>query len=367
MHSLSGRWMSTTRQPAEDEAKALPSLGLRERLLALAWGLALLALLGIYPLAHPIVLTALGLGLLSLGGLAVLPALHRPRFYLASLLALAAVGTLTHIRLPAGSSSLVIEIVSVVVPLGVMFGDVRRDQMSSATLLLLAAVLAITSAMLSENLNRAIHSAAWSAGVIFAVATIIGYQTRQRDLAEASLQELRKRAFRDGLTGLLNRQGWDHDAPQIVAQAFREQRPLTVAMIDADHLKPLNDRHGHATGDAALRLIADRLTDICRRPLDVAARLGGDEFAVIWFDTGPEQGQAMAEALCAAIARSPVDHDGVPVPITLSVGLCHCVPDRRDALEQALMSADRALYRAKAEGRDRVASKIEVAPPKMAA
>lgn len=358
MQSTLGFAMSESRLQGEGVGARFQSLGARERLLALAWGLALVGLLGIFPLQHPITLAALGLGLLSMGGLAVLPAQHRPRFYLASLLALAAVGTLTHIHLPPGRSSLVIEIVSVVVPVGVMFGDIRRDEVSSAALVILAAILAGTSAMFANNLNEGLHSAAWSAGVIFAVAAIIAFQARQRDLAEASLQALRAQALSDGLTGLLNRQGWDHDASRIYAQAQREQRPITVAMFDADHFKLLNDRYGHAAGDAALRMIAIRIAEICRRPLDVAARIGGDEFAAIWYDTDADQGQAMAHALCRQIAETPVEIEGQRIAVTLSIGLCQLCPDADQSLQLALASADTALYAAKAAGRNRVACKL---------
>lgn len=362
MQSTWGVAMSESRRQGEGARGHFQTLGARERLLALAWGLALLGLLGIFPLQHPITLAALGLGLLSMGGLAVLPVQQRPRFYLASLLALAAVGTLTHIHLPPGSSSLVIEIVSVVVPVGVMFGDIRRDEVSSAALLILAAILAGTSAIFASNLNEGLHSAAWSAGVIFAVAAIIAFQTRQRDLAEASLQALRAQANTDGLTGLLNRQGWNHDAPRVYAQACRERRPLTVAMIDADHFKPLNDRHGHAAGDTALRMIGTRISEICRRPMDVAARMGGDEFAVIWYDTDAEQGRAMAETLCRRVAESVIEAAEHAIGVTLSVGLCQLRPDAEPSLERALAAADAALYAAKAAGRNRVVAGHTQAP-----
>jgi diguanylate cyclase (GGDEF)-like protein len=358
MSSTMGFAMSESRQPGLAWREHLQPMRGRERLLALAWGLALLGLLGVFPLAHPIPLAALGLGLLSVSGLLVLPVQHRPRFYLASLLALAAVGTLTHLHLPPGSSSLVIEIVSVVVPVGVMFGDIRRDQVSSAALVVLGAVLAVTSAMLASTLNEALHSAAWSAGVIFAIAAIIAYQTRQRDLAEAALRQLRSQVYSDGLTGLRNRQGWDHDAAHIYAQAHREQRPITVAMLDADHFKPLNDRYGHAAGDLALQRIAAAIDASCRRPLDVSARIGGDEFAVIWYDTLPEQGQAMADALCRTVAALKLGDADAPHGVTLSIGLCQLVPDADQSLHLALASADTALYAAKTAGRNRVASKL---------
>ncbi len=152
-------------------------------------------------------------------------------------------------------------------------------------------------------------------------------------------------ALIDALTGLWNRRAFSRSLARELARSERGAAPLSVLLIDLDHLKRINDEGGHAAGDAALAAVGARLREISRRS-DVAARIGGDEFALLAPDTPPDQALALAERLCAAL-RSTAGHP------TVSVGVSGVVGGYRTTAEGLLARADAALYAAKAAGRDR--------------
>jgi diguanylate cyclase (GGDEF)-like protein len=179
-------------------------------------------------------------------------------------------------------------------------------------------------------------------------------------LANATLQaELRDLATTDALTGLPNhrflQQRLGEEVERVARRAGRgEQRPLSFALFDLDHFKAVNDTHGHPTGDAVLRAIA-ATTDSVLRASDVACRYGGEEFAIVLVDTtGPEAVRAcerIAEALRALTLES---EDGQPLgPITASFGVATTIGIGLDR-PGLIAAADRALYAAKREGRDRI-------------
>ncbi len=157
---------------------------------------------------------------------------------------------------------------------------------------------------------------------------------------------------RDGLTGLLNH---THMKEQIVVEVARSRRlrsPLSLAMIDVDRFKEVNDTHGHATGDRVLKSLAYLLRQRLRRT-DVLGRFGGDEFAVLLTDTSAEKAAEVLEEVRAAFGQVIHPAEGTTVTCTLSVGVAG-LEENADA--QGLSdAADRALYLAKEEGRNRVA------------
>ena len=129
-----------------------------------------------------------------------------------------------------------------------------------------------------------------------------------------------------------------------------------MLLLDLDHLKAVNDEHGHAQGDAALRHIAKLIREQLRQG-EVAARAGGDEFAVLLRDKGMDMALPLAERLRAGIESVPcarVDGRGT-LPLTVSIGAAPVVPKAATA-QEALSDADKALYKAKSEGRNRVAT-----------
>ncbi|GAA4978912.1 sensor domain-containing diguanylate cyclase [Kineococcus glutinatus] len=161
------------------------------------------------------------------------------------------------------------------------------------------------------------------------------------------VHRLRLAAGTDGLTGLANRRTFDAGLDGHLARAERTGSPCSVLLIDLDHFKSVNDRHGHLAGDEVLTALAGVLA-AGSRPGDLPARYGGEEFAVVLPDTDADAATAVAERLRAAVERMPAS-----VPVTASVGVATCGPRHRTAVE-LLAAADEALYEAKAAGRNRV-------------
>ncbi|MGY4637099.1 sensor domain-containing diguanylate cyclase [Pseudomonas sp. P7548] len=176
-------------------------------------------------------------------------------------------------------------------------------------------------------------------------------ELRRRHRAEEVLSEL---AATDALTGLANRRTLDQRLRLEWERAQRSTESLTLLMIDVDHFKAFNDRHGHHGGDAALRTVAQVIGSNIRRPADLAARYGGEEFAVVLPDTDAKGARVIAEHI-----RSSIEHlpwvAGAERPITVSIGMSTWHKRNRQPLEALLLSADQALYQAKHSGRNRVA------------
>ncbi len=179
-----------------------------------------------------------------------------------------------------------------------------------------------------------------------------------RRLAELALttrkldQALRDQALRDSLTGLLNRRYFDLAIRREVAASERSGRPFSVALIDFDHFKDINDTHGHQAGDAALRRLADMLR-VMVRSSDSVCRWGGDEFAVLMPDTSLEAANGCAERWRQALAQTEMHTGAAPWHFTVSTGLA-AYPATAQSSEELLRQMDLALYNAKSSGRNRV-------------
>lgn len=124
-------------------------------------------------------------------------------------------------------------------------------------------------------------------------------------------------------------------------------------MIDADHFKAFNDRHGHQGGDEALRTIAKVIAANVRRPADLVARYGGEEFSVILAETDSTGARQIAEKIRMAVEQLPKT-EGDELPMTVSIGISTWTTRTDVTLEQLLFAADKALYQAKDQGRNRV-------------
>jgi two-component system, sensor histidine kinase LadS len=163
-------------------------------------------------------------------------------------------------------------------------------------------------------------------------------------------EEARRAAAEDRLTGLANRAALDTRLPQILARARRAGHRVGVLWIDIDDLKPINDRHGHAAGDALLRQVAERMREAVRGH-DIVARVGGDEFVVVAeARENDEEFSALAARLNASIAR-PVEHASITLHVSASIGIA-LFPDHASTEAELLQRADRAMYDAKAAGRN---------------
>src|SRR5690606_22654684 len=133
------------------------------------------------------------------------------------------------------------------------------------------------------------------------------------------LGTLRHTANHDFLTGLPNRGAFMSKAKDLIATADRSARPLTVAMMDVDHFKRVNDHHGHAAGDRALVRLAE-VVSTAVRPTDLVGRTGGEEFALVLPDTTLEEAAAIAEDLRRNVQRAPEGQPPDAIPITVSIG-----------------------------------------------
>ncbi len=180
------------------------------------------------------------------------------------------------------------------------------------------------------------------------------------DAAEKALAEVRELATTDALTGLYNRRAFMTRIENELARIKRYELPhACVLMVDLDHFKQVNDRHGHAAGDAVLhefgRILASQL-----RQVDSAGRIGGEEFAVVLPATPTDAATVFAERLRQIVASTEIRHGNLQLKISMSAGVAEMLStDTRP--DDALARADRALYRAKGNGRNRV--EVDVAPP----
>ncbi len=166
-------------------------------------------------------------------------------------------------------------------------------------------------------------------------------------------QELRRVAEKDFLTGVFNRRAFLALLEKAGSLAHRTQSALPVLLVDLDHFKQINDRHGHQIGDLALRHFV-AVTEGCLRKHDVLGRMGGEEFAIFLPHTLREDAQRVSERLRSLVASQPLMTDQGPVHLTVSIGLAMCHPG--EAPESALHRADQAMYQAKEAGRNRVVS-----------
>jgi len=176
---------------------------------------------------------------------------------------------------------------------------------------------------------------------------------RYADHLRGRLEESVELAVTDSLTGLHNRRYMETHLGTLVEQAKASGRPLSVLFADIDNFKSINDTYGHDAGDGVLREFAKRFRRNTRA-IDLACRIGGEEFVIVMPETGPERAFYVAERLRECIAAEPFQAvPGTQVRITASVGIA-TLDGASDAMEGLFRRADRALYAAKRDGRNRV-------------
>lgn len=178
----------------------------------------------------------------------------------------------------------------------------------------------------------------------------------REDLLKANRQ-LEVLASRDPLTGLENRRSFDDHLGDELRRAQREGTPLALLLIDIDYFKRFNDTYGHPAGDECLRQIGQLLADSVRRPGDLAARYGGEELAVILPNTDASGALAVAEQFMQRLHLGNLPHVGSPFDqVTASIGVATLPAGQSCSAACLVEAADRALYRAKAAGRNRLES-----------
>jgi diguanylate cyclase (GGDEF)-like protein len=173
---------------------------------------------------------------------------------------------------------------------------------------------------------------------------------------EAANRELQLLSSRDGLTGLANRHAGNEFLAREWLRSVREKKEFSVIMVDIDCFKPYNDSHGHLEGDECLKRVAAALQRGLHRPADLLVRYGGEEFMALLPDTGVEGAVIVAIAMKEEVASLGLPHGSSTVvpEVTVSIGVASTFPVEHGPVELLIAAADRALYRAKQEGRNRI-------------
>ncbi len=175
---------------------------------------------------------------------------------------------------------------------------------------------------------------------------------------EESVLSLEKLSNQDGLTGIPNRYCFDEFFSREVKRAKRDKSPISLIMIDIDFFKQYNDNYGHQAGDDCLIKVAKTLNASLKRPSDMAARYGGEEFVVVLPGSNEEGAIAFAENVRQMIESLEIEHRGSNIHkhVTISLGMCTACPGENNDPELIIKNADEALYKAKDEGRNRIAN-----------
>jgi diguanylate cyclase (GGDEF)-like protein len=175
---------------------------------------------------------------------------------------------------------------------------------------------------------------------------------------QSANQELQQLANLDSLTQVANRRGFEQAFRQEWSRALRERQPLTLIICDVDYFKRFNDTYGHPAGDVCLQRVAEALQRSVRRSVDLVARYGGEEFTILLPNTDAAGGVTVARLVQAEMTRQRIAHAASPIAsvVTLSFGLASVVPDQTTAMVSLLERSDQQLYRAKQQGRNRIAA-----------
>ena len=156
----------------------------------------------------------------------------------------------------------------------------------------------------------------------------------------------------DDLTGLYNMRAFTILTDRLFGQAVRYNRPVGILMIDSDNLKAVNDLHGHEAGNRLLKLVA-KCIETELRHTDVLARYGGDEFVALLPETAADRAVEVAQRILKAVATTALEFEGKRVETSVSIGLA-CYPEDGRSIDAIQGRADRAMYHAKEQGRNRV-------------
>jgi len=173
------------------------------------------------------------------------------------------------------------------------------------------------------------------------------------------LKQLRAAAASDYLTGLYNRRYFYDHGPKLVNECLRRQRPSSVAILDIDHFKNLNDTYGHEIGDQVLKAVASRLQSLFEGSGNLLSRLGGEEFSILFTEMNSRAATALCDEVRLSLANLKVHADDEELSVTVSIGVAEIVG--YEAFDNYLNAADQFLYMAKHNGRNQVYSDYKMA------
>ena len=176
------------------------------------------------------------------------------------------------------------------------------------------------------------------------------------------MRTIEELGFVDMLTNIPNRRQFDRFLTREWNRSIREKTPVALLMIDVDHFKIYNDTHGHQQGDVALQTAADAIVASLKRSIDIAARWGGEEFAVLLPNTKLDGAVKVAEEIRANVEKASIPYgDGAEShKVTISIGVSSLVPSSENYIAKLIMLADKALYKAKDSGRNKVCSSDQI-------
>ena len=265
------------------------------------------------------------------------------------------------------SSSGVVYLVAVITMSGLLLGQkgmytVTLATVIVATLMFIAELMRFTF----PQVLRITAGTGWIALCVSAVATttLINFSIRtlQTALTQSANQmkmraqaqtELERIAITDSLTGLFNRRYFFERVEQLLPSALEEKSSVALIMIDVDHFKNINDTYGHTVGDRVMKHVVAALVSRVRTA-DIMARYGGEEFVLFLKDVGSRGALALAERMRAQVEETPYPLGEGNIPTTISVGITICDTSRENpVLDDLIVRADRALYAAKQNGRNR--------------
>lgn len=204
--------------------------------------------------------------------------------------------------------------------------------------------------------SNTVQTLTFMTAFIALLVTSMGFVFMGKERAD---QLNRRLAAQDELTGIANRRSIIAALERDVARSLRTREPLALMMVDVDHFKQVNDRHGHLAGDAVLRHVAEVLQQRVRAQ-DIVGRYGGEEFLVVLPDTGLDGARNLALQLCKAVQTTPCVWRGETMAVTVSIGVFGGRLEPQDHWDLLLHAADSALYRAKEAGRNRVEVALRV-------
>ena len=224
-----------------------------------------------------------------------------------------------------------------------------------AVVLGVRALVAISTHSEATNIlqSSALQTLTFLATFSVVLVSSVGFVFMSRDRADENNRVL---AALDPLTGVANRRSLIAALDRDMARAQRMREPMALMMVDIDHFKDVNDQYGHPAGDRVLCSVVNVLRQRVRAQ-DLVGRYGGEEFMVLLPDTGLTGAQQLARALCKAVEESRCPADGVPGPgiaVTVSIGVFGGRLESGDSWDMLIAAADRALYQAKNNGRNRV-------------
>ena len=179
-------------------------------------------------------------------------------------------------------------------------------------------------------------------------------KSAEEELLKANKQ-LREIAALDGLTQIANRRAFDEFFTREWQRGQRDKQPLSLIICDLDYFKLYNDSFGHQSGDACLKKVARSIVNTVMRPADLVARYGGEEFAIILPQTPAQNALRVAQIIRDRVKKLAIPHRESPVSdyVSLSLGVSCAIPQPKYTKKQLLVTADKALYQAKKQGRDR--------------